>query len=187
WGIVFGLEITQDPVSGEWSVQPGMAVDAYGREIFVPTPEALDTTAIANYLASQGLPALLKVWIAYDPEKSTPPPPGWQVCVAGTKYTRIDEAFQILYKNVQDVFPKGDDPSKWPPVYLDLPDDPKTNPWPVYLGTLTWDVDPTNPPNPTITSVVHPDPADKRDRRYIDIVAAEVLAPVGKIKMKSAD
>jgi hypothetical protein len=187
WGIVFGLQILQDKVSGEWALQPGMAVDAYGREVYVPAVEALDTSAIANYLAGQGLPALVKVWLAYDPEKSTPPAPGWQVCGAGTQYTRVDEGFQILYKNVQDVFPKGDDPSTWPPVYLDLPDDPKANPWPVYLGTVIWDVDPSNPPNPIITNVVSPDPADKRARRYIDIVAAEILGPVNRIKMKSAD
>jgi hypothetical protein len=194
WGIVFGLQITQDQVSKEWAVQPGMAVDAYGREMFVATPEPLDTTAIANYLAGQALPLNLKVWIAYDPEKSTPPAPGWQVCGAGTQYTRVDEGFQLLYKDVQDIFPLGDLPSTWPQVYNDLPDDAKTAPWPVYLGTVTWGPDPNNPATNTITAVNAPDP-DQRDRRYIDIVAAEVLAPVqgidgkgpGKIKMKSAD
>ena len=46
WGIVVGLEIKQGENSEIWVVQPGIAVDGYGREIIVPEPEPLDTDQI---------------------------------------------------------------------------------------------------------------------------------------------
>src|SRR5215469_2460472 len=65
WGIVSGLDIAQVPVPGSTSnavdvyIQPGMAVDGFGREIVVLNKTQLTLDLFAAYIN----PGLLNVWI----------------------------------------------------------------------------------------------------------------------------
>jgi hypothetical protein len=181
WGIIVGLEIKQDPNSKVWSVQPGMAVDGFGREIVVFAPEPLDMNQIMAQLAGASLPAFLKVWIAYHVEKSNPPAPGYEVCDQQDQYTRIRETFRLIYQDD----PPTRDQTKPPQPCEDLADDPEIAPWPVYLGTIQWDKDPQNQSQRVITQVLLLDPRDdKTRRRYVGNITAEMLAPAGELLIR---
>jgi hypothetical protein len=187
WGIVAGLGVVQDSNSLIWSVQPGMAVDGYGREILVFDPEPLDIQSIADQLVNESPPVFLKVWIAYQIEKANQPAAGFSVCDLPDQFMRTRETFRLIY---QDDPPfdlrKGADPTKkdpglednWPPAYQDLPDDPGVR-WPVYLGTLRWD-----PVQKIITGIDLIDSKDNQARRYVGVIAEEIEAPNNKLTIR---
>lgn len=193
WGIVVGLEITQDPNSQIWSVQPGMAIDGFGREIVVFDAQPLETNRIAAQLAGAAKPAMLKVWIAYRTERANRPPPGYEVCDGTEQFMRVRETFRLLYQDdppsdLQKVTdPNGqnpDDPKTWPRAFQDLPDDPGQARWPVYLGTLTWDTAPNNPSQNVVTKVDPVDPRDNKRRHYVGVVAEEIAAPHNQLLIR---
>ena len=165
WGIVVGLEIQQDPTSKIWTVQPGMAVDGYGREIVVFAPERLDTSQIAAELSGQVLPPKLKIWIAYKTEKLDLPTSGYRNCDGKDDFTRIQETFRLIYQND----PPIDSPEPKPSQKLS--DDPNTARWPLCLGTITWK-------NNEIDSV------ETSDRHYVGVVASQLLVPDNKLLIR---
>jgi hypothetical protein len=185
WGVVAGLRILQDANSKLWFVEPGLAVDGFGREIIVFDPEPLSTETVAAQLVGQTLPAFLKVWIAYKLEKADRPAPNFEACDAEDQFMRVRETFRLIFQNdpvfdVQGGDPSNknpDDPKNWPRAFQDLPDDPTRARWPVYLGTLTWDQDPSNPAQKIITAVAQTDSQDDKYRRHAGVVAQEILAP----------
>ncbi|MEH1867448.1 MAG: hypothetical protein V7K69_20895 [Nostoc sp.] len=180
WGIVVGLEIKQDPISKIWAVQPGIAVDGYGREIVVFEPEELNLIAIANQLSGQSLPALLKIWIAYTIEPTNRPATGYETCNGKDEFTRIRESFRLVYR--QDfVF---DDSKEVPQAFQSLPDDPQQAPWYIYLGTIAWDKNPANPSQNIITSAVPVDPVNQKGRHYVGVVATEAIAPDNQLLLR---
>src|SRR5215212_7412260 len=79
WGIVQGLEIALD---GEnLFVQPGLAVDGYGRELIL----SAKTPLLTNSFDTLGS-ATLDVWLGYRLLGSDPPQPGYVECGAdGTR------------------------------------------------------------------------------------------------------
>jgi hypothetical protein len=166
FGTVAGLDIIKDETSGYWVLKPGFAVDGYGREIIVFEQEPLDTERIADKLATETLPAKLDIWISYDTEASNPPKPGFEVCGEPDQYTRIEETFKILYDNEPDGFDL--EPSDAAQPYSELTDDVSKAPWPIWLGTVTWDTDANG--KKAITAV------DAADRRYVGLRAAELSA-----------
>ncbi|HEY0078526.1 MAG TPA: hypothetical protein VGB73_07750 [Pyrinomonadaceae bacterium] len=185
-GIVEGLDIRQDSDSKIWSVSPGMAVDGYGREIYVFDAEPLNVESIASQLAGESKPALLKVWLAYKLERTTRPAPGYRACDAEEQFMRVRETFRLIYQDDPpfDLRPTGDQSTEnpdnlkaWPRAFDDLPDNPSVARWPVYLGTLTWDADPDNPSQNVVKSVSKTDPRDDKRRRYVAVVAEEIEAP----------
>jgi hypothetical protein len=185
WGIAGGLEIVQDPTSNVWYVAPGLAVDAFGREIVVFDPEPLNTNAVADQLAGADKPALLKIWIAYHVEKAKRPPRNYEVCDNPDQFMRVRETFRLVYQNSPPFdLEKTQDPNQqdqdhwqtWPHAYRDLPDDPQGR-WPIYLGTLVWNTDPNDPAQNLITAVDPSDPKDNQRRRYIGLVGEEIEAP----------
>lgn len=179
WGIIVGLEIMQDPTSKVWSVQPGMAVDGFGREILLVNHERLDTDQIARQLSGTQSPAKLKVWIEYNIEKTNRPLPGYEVCNGKEQFTRTRETFRLIYQDDPPFAVKEHEkPVKWLHPYEDLPDDPQQKPWPVYLGTITWNIDPSDPTKKVIKSV------DLTGRRYVGNITSEVLAPAGELLIR---
>jgi hypothetical protein len=180
WGIVTGLEIQQDPTSKIWTVQPGMAVDGYGREIVVFEPEKLNRTAIANQLLGQSLPALLNIWIAYTVELTNPPAAGYKNCNGKDEFTRIRESFQLVYRK-DLVF---DDTKNLPQAFQNLPDNPKQAPWYIYVGTIIWDKDPTNPAQSIVIAAVPVDPVNQKRRHYVGVVAETAIAPDNQLLIR---
>jgi hypothetical protein len=162
WGVVVGLEITRNN-SGIWFVQPGMAVDGYGREILVFEPEPLDVSQIESRISGD----TLKVWMAYRVEKSDRPAAGYEFCRSSSgapdQFTRIREAFRLIYQNDP---PSQDQTNPYPP-YEPLEDNATAYPWPIYLGTVQW-----NSTDKTITGV------EANKRRYVGLIGAEITPPL---------
>ncbi len=161
WGIVTGLKVEKN-ASDIWIVTAGFAVDAYGREIYLFEDEPLDTAVVAADLSQSG-EAALKLWIAYSVE-ATAPAKG-SVCNTETLNTRTRESFELIYQD--DPRPFDGAPPTPPVAYQDLPDDPDTAPWPVFLGTIQW-------ANNEIASV---DPAG---RTYAGLRGVEVFSETGQ-------
>jgi hypothetical protein len=175
WGIVVGLEIEQNPNSKIWSVRPGMAVDGFGREILVFAPEPVDTDAIAALLEETTGPTKLKVWLAYHREKTNRPAPGYEVCGQPEQFTHVREGFRLIYRDK----PATHDQSKPLPPQKELVDNPDLAPWPVFLGTITW-----NHADKKIGRVEDEDPRDQQRRIFIGAIAEEILAPRHKLLLR---
>jgi len=83
WGIVTGLDLVQAPNGGtdgnnvevDVYLQPGMAVDGFGREIVLLSQVQLTPTMFAAYYnpSPNATPILLYVWIGYDESLLQPP------------------------------------------------------------------------------------------------------------------
>ncbi len=168
WGIASGLEVVQDTTTSLWVLQPGFAIDGYGREIIVAEPEPLNLLRIKDRVSDQStLPATLEVWISYLREHFQSPKPGYEVCGEEDQFTRLRETFEIVY---QDDPPGYDALGDLVESYEATTDDPEANPWPVWLGTLTWDTDPSDSSSQTVTKVI------AEGRRYVGLRAAELSA-----------
>ena len=193
WGVVAGLDFAPDANSKIWSLQPGIAVDGYGREVLVFDPEPLNVESIADQLAGLPKPAFLKIWIAYQLEKSNKPSAGFEVCGLGDQFMRVRETFRLIYqddppfdlgRSADPANKNPDNEKNWPVAFQDLPDNPGQARWPIYLGTLTWDTDPDNAAQNIITNFALVDPKDNQQRRYVGLVAAEIEAPNNKFVIR---
>ncbi len=80
-GIVEGLDLFQDTQGGvtQVSLLPGIAIDAYGREIFVFAPYVLGD---ADMAANQIPPSkdTYDVWLRYQRTAAAPPAAGYGPC-----------------------------------------------------------------------------------------------------------
>jgi hypothetical protein len=128
-GIVSGLELMMVADTGnQVCINPGMAIDGYGREIVLLDRYILSDDDFRIAQITVGGPGDYAVCISYDREPATPPSAGYNACGANGQYTRWTEqpTIQIL-----DRLPNLPDP---PSPTDPLPDDPKRYPWPVFLG-----------------------------------------------------
>jgi hypothetical protein len=196
WGIVVGLELVEKPVQGDPTavdvyVQPGMAVDGFGREILVMQPLKLDPLLFGAFINQQHR----QVWIAYDSQDSQAPQPGYQQCGVANQFGRIIET----YKFVIDPQPPTRDPiyvggtqvGPPPPAnpgdltipgdlsvpYQEFPDDTTDPLWLVRLGNVNWD----GVNQKFIPAVPH----DRLlgDRQYLGVVADRIFGPAGKLTL----
>jgi hypothetical protein len=167
WGIVVGLEIKQDAISKVWTVQPGIAIDGFGREIVVSDAEPVNLNKIAAVLLGIAPPINLKVWIEYRLEHADRPVPGYEVCDEEDQFIRVRETFRLLY----DDDPPTVDQTTFPNPFQDLVDDPVLAPWPVLLGTIAWGPDPVDPARNTVVAF------DSAGRRYVGLIGAELAPP----------
>ncbi|GAA4547884.1 hypothetical protein [Amycolatopsis samaneae] len=164
WGIAAGLAVTAS--GGPPVVEPGLAVDGYGREI-----------AVLRRLAVPPLPAPppggqvpYDVWLCYDRVGSDQAPDGYTACGTGTAYYRWQERPRVLLTEAD-----GDpDPARPPGVPDgDLGFGPERtapeedHPWPVFLARIS--------PGPAPGKFI----VDGAARRYAGVVAASVVHPAG--------
>ncbi len=175
WGIVSGLEIVE--VEGNFYVQPGMAVDGYGRELILPQKQALSSTAFKDKASTE-----LDVWLVYGLKSLDKLPPGYAGCgngKGGTSFYRWQETAQVILEKPDPDFPdrrqpegliiadRNFDASRTPP------DSPKSY-WPVFLGTIS--NDPGNQQQPL---------AVKLDNRpYVGLVGGAIEAPSGRARVQ---
>ena len=171
WGIVEGLELKNDDklvpdAPPQVYLTPGMAVDAYGREIVVFAPFVISE----EYLNEKGVSTggTYSVWLAYQRGPSTPPSPGYALCDQKDQYTRWRESFEVLIKDSTFAPP---DPANPPEASSELFDDPKKAPWPVKLGQIQFNPGAAGPA-PKITVLTKPE-----DRTYIGLRAQRMVAP----------
>lgn len=169
WGIAGGLELT----AGEEGlfVEPGTAVDGYGRPIVLGQRRPLPTTAFDDKGSD-----VLEVWLVYDRSASDPAAPGYAPCgVSGTDVpsTRWLEEPIVRLEVPDPAFPDPRLPKSVPDGDLDfdpsrpLPDDPSDD-WPIFLGKVRRDA--SDPEEPVFT-------ADPVGRPYVGAVASSIAAP----------
>jgi len=194
WGIVTGLELERKETQEgskiyKTFIMPGMAIDGYGREIIVRSPVELDTKIIKEKLAGVSLPVRLNIWISYHLEKSDPPQPGYEVCDNKSQFIRIRETCSIIYENSPSF--KDVDPNTFnarPKPHKGSSDDPREHPWPIYIGTITWDKESGDSSQKIITEVDNHDVHDDRNkRRYIGLIGEEVWSPTGGLAFNPRD
>jgi hypothetical protein len=192
WGIVHGLTIVEE--EGNLFVQPGLAIDGYGRELILPQKASISTGAFDKKDSDT-----LDVWLMYQRLGSDRAPQGYAGCVAKDEDTgdediedettedetaettvpfyRWQETALIRLDVPDPAFPNrrrpesvpiGDlafDPTRTPP------DDPQED-WPVFLGQVKRTrPDPEKPPAHSI---------DLADRPYAGLVGEAIVAPSGR-------
>jgi hypothetical protein len=172
WGIVHGLQVV--PEEGNLFVQPGLAVDGYGRELILPEKQPLSTAAFAGKGSD-----ILDVWLVYDRVGSAPQ--GYAGCGddGDAPFYRWQERPLIRLDVPDPAFPNRRQPESVPQGDLDFdpsrtpPDDPQED-WPVFLGQIRFD--PANPDQPYSV--------DLADRPYVGLVGEAIDAPSGRARVQ---
>jgi hypothetical protein len=174
WGIVEGLQMVHDEQN--LFVQPGMAIDVFGRELILEDRQLLPATAFEDKGSD-----VLNVWLAYGALASDQAPPGYAGCGSGVGalFYRVQEQPQIRLLPPDPHFPDprkpkgvlpGDadfDPSRSPP------DNPQRY-WPVFLGKLTRN----------LANQQQPITIDPSGRPYAGLVGESVMAPSGRARLQ---
>jgi hypothetical protein len=190
WGIVTGLELVPqtDPSDGTavdvW-INPGMAVDGFGREIFVLDRVQLDPMLFAAFTSQ----AHHTVWISYLQESADAPKAGYASCDAQNQFGRIQETYRIIvdpksptreHINVggQDAEAGTSDimlPADFSVPYQEFPDDDTAPEWLVQIGKVNWDGI-----NQKFIPAGSPD-VYASGRSYVGVVAGTVFAPANAL------
>ena len=135
YGIVQGLSMVSASDSYEVSIEPGMAIDAFGREIYIFAPYTLgDSDLTTNRITRAGT---YDVWLRYQKSPGTPPSSGYGNCNQTSQYTRWVESFSVSLLG-----PSPSNPFTTPGFADADSDDPSQDQVGVLLGTVY--VDPTS-------------------------------------------
>jgi hypothetical protein len=182
WGIVTGLDMVQGAdEAGRITVtlQPGMAVDGFGREILVLAPVPLEPLRFA------GRPTgLREVWIRYREERAADPAPGYELCDVPEQQTRLSEGFEILVDPQGDphdaVVVDGHEAAPLPPdeavPHQELPRYGDADRWHVRIGSVNWTA---------AGGGAFVKPAVRNElRTYVGLVGDRVLAPAGRLRIR---
>jgi hypothetical protein len=195
-GIVTGLEILEvKQASGtgfDVYIQPGLAIDGFGREIVVFTPYKLDAADFRSFTGT----APREVWIGYREQLDTPPAAGYAQCDGEDQNKRVREDFRIVIDPPSPKHPavvvggksavlRSDPAAANAPAvipddesvpYQDFPED-ETVRWLVCLGNATWNHD-SGQFNLT------PDATRILGRVYTGVIAESVLSPSAKLFLR---
>jgi hypothetical protein len=187
WGILVGLMMVEEPVAGDPTavdvyIQPGMAIDGFGREIIVMAPIKLDPLLFESFANQQHR----AVWISYDQELVSQAKGGYAQCNSTNQFGRIQETYKIVIAPTNpthlDVMVDGKSeapgsadlpiPADDSIPFQEFPDDNNQPEWLIQLGWANWDgvnskFIPTNPAT-RLTD----------DRSYVGAVAASIYGPV---------
>ncbi len=174
WGIVHGLQLVAE--EGNLFVQPGMAIDGYGRALILPEKQTLSTAAFADKGSD-----VLDVWLVYDRLGSDRAPRGYAGCGNGdgVPFYRWQERPLVRLDVPDPAFPDRRQPESVPEGDLSFdpsrtpPDDPQDD-WPVFLGQIR--SDPVNPDQPYSV--------DTADRPYVGLVGEAIEAPSGRARVQ---
>jgi hypothetical protein len=188
WGIVTGLDLVEVPVPGDPTavsifIQPGMAIDGFGREIIVMAPVQLDAALFASFNDDN----YHAVWISYDQVQAQPPTGGFAQCDVSNQFSRIQETYKIevdpnppthidVSVNGQQVNPTSTTisiPADDSVPYQEFPDDSTDPTWLLQLGSVHWDGSPGQLKFKPATP--HTRLAD--GRAYVGVVAQNVYGP----------
>jgi hypothetical protein len=168
-GIVKGLELTGSSAAAgagisQVSVGPGMAIDPFGREIYLFAPYTFDDVADLPPDAT-GLTDY-EVWIQYQRLPVTPPSVGYETCGVNGQMTRWQETPRI-------VLIKKSTPVTTPAVTDDISEEGNNdtdNSNGVLLGVVT-----VTPNSPTGSFAVA---ASQPHLTYVGIRAQRIVAPI---------
>lgn len=187
WGIVIGLLLVEEPVAGDPTavdvfIQPGMAIDGFGREIIVMAPVKLDPLLFSSFANQQHR----SVWIQFEQQLANQAQGGYAQCNGTNQFGRIQETYKVVIDpnppthddvSVNGILePPGSTDLPIPPddsiPFQEFPDDNNQPSWLIQLGWVNWDgvnvkFIPTNPAS-RLTD----------DRSYVGAVAANIYGPV---------
>jgi hypothetical protein len=174
WGIVRGLDIVNDP-DGALFVQPGFAIDGYGRELILAARRRVDPTEFSH----KG--SVLNVFLVYSRQTSNPPPPGYAGCGNsgnGSDY-RASESPTLRFEKPDPAFPNRRQPKFVPQTDLNFdatrtPVDDPALVWPVFLGQVTNTGSDSKP-----AYLINP-----ADRPYAGLLGEGVTAPSGRARLQ---
>lgn len=156
WGVAAGLGVVL--VDGDLVVEPGLAVDGYGRDVVLDSARGLDLRGFDV----RGIESV-DVWAGYDRRAEPSPGDGVDVLVDAA-IVELSAAADIDPRRPPGVDPADlDHPGSRPP-----PDDPVRR-WPVYLGRITRDLT-----DPAAAPIIETD-----RRPWIGLVGGTVEAPGG--------
>lgn len=96
WGIAVGLALKEEPALGggggvDVFLQPGYAVDGFGRPVVVPAP-----VQIAASLFEDEFSGRVPVWIRYVEQTTGAPGFGFEVCDTDDPHSRVVENYEVL-------------------------------------------------------------------------------------------
>lgn len=210
WGIVVGLDLMEQPAtdgsdSVDIIVQPGLAVDGFGREILVFQPVTLDRQFFADCTGKQHR----EVWITYDetPIRGPHELPADR-CDPADQRGRVRESFRFAVgaqpmphdpiqvggrsATVPGELPAGSVPSApaAPSIprdksvpYQEFPDEGTSPRWLVRLGSVNWEAGFVNWDG-SKGRFIKAEPVKLREeRRYVGAVTAHMAAPAGKLQI----
>jgi hypothetical protein len=106
WGVAIGLNLISSPISDtavEYFVQPGVAIDGYGRMIVVASPARLDPAQF-NGTGS----GLVDVWIRYEQGSFMATRSGFGACSATDDYARVSEEYRLVFGSKQSILERED-------------------------------------------------------------------------------
>jgi hypothetical protein len=195
WGIVTGLELHEVPDAGgsgfvDVVLQPGVAIDGFGREIVCFDPVRLDGAIFESFHST----AHQYVWIGYDEQDAGATTSGWADCQDGSA-TRVAETYRLFASPPP---PYTDDivvggvaavPAPTPEGVPELPDDqsvpyqelPQSSPgdrWLIQLGVVFWDG------NAQRFSPADPKLVASTTRTYAGAVADSIRAPAQELTIR---
>jgi hypothetical protein len=167
WGIVAGLEPMAD-ADGNLSVNPGVAVDGYGRTLVLAERAFLPTLAFDDKASEE-----LDVWLLYDRTGSDRSPRGFADCGEEGSFYRWQERPLVRFDVPDPAFPDPREPKSVPPEDLHFdpsrtPPDEVSRDWPVFLGRIRRD---RRDPKKTKYAV------DLTRRPWVGLVGAALEAP----------
>ena len=93
WGIVAGLNMVSQPVDDtavEYYLQPGVAVDGYGRIIVVLSPTLISPDLFVSMGSGN-----VDIWLRYDQSEFEATRAGFKVCSSTDSYARMSESFAL--------------------------------------------------------------------------------------------
>lgn len=172
WGIAQGLELVQNDAGGGinqvW-INPGMAIDALGREIYVFAPHTFgDADIAANRVSYKDT---YDVWIRYKRTPATPPSAGYGICNDKNQYTRWVESYSVL------LLPAKTNPAKEPGFEDPDSENPDQDKVSVLLGSVS--IDPNSVTDQFTIGPPPPPPLPPDDRRvYVGVRAERIKPPV---------
>lgn len=175
WGIVRGLALEILP-DGKVVLQPGMAVDGYGRELIVPAQVILPLADV--FVDANGIPVAADAWLLYSRTAETTSQAGRWDCAPGQNNRwREDAVLRLVRRDSADaeIDPRhpievSEDDADFSPHEMP-PDDPARE-WPVYLGRVTRNAGGSSP------YAISPN-----GRPYAALAGDAVIAPSAQAKM----
>jgi hypothetical protein len=163
WGIVAGLRVAADEADG-FVVEPGMAIDGYGRELIVPEPYQLPLGCF-DVLACD----TIDMWLVYRRLAETPPQRGRWDCGPGRHSRWREEAYVRLVPadTIDPCQPVDTSATDCACGAQEVSLDDSEREWPVYLGRIG-----------------QPLPEDPPPRHYVALTGETITAPSGRARVQ---
>jgi len=216
WGIVSGLDLVQIPNGGTANgspavdiyVQPGMAIDGFGREIVVLNKTQLTQDLFAPYVnANTPGPQTMYIWISYAQLMLQPPSDPCVQMNQPNAFVRVQEAYaltawpdqngptddQIVVDGKSMAPPVQPDSTPPPPApqpgdvilpyddsvpYQEFSTDDSSLSWYILIGQVAWD------PNTGLFEQ-RPDSVAATGREYAGNITAAIYSPGSSLAIRN--